>query len=107
LYATGGKKGLSPDGKVIKEGFSEEDVEKVLAEGGRLPLDELLRCRVRYFSDGLVLGSKEYVNGVFRKYRGRFGVKRKTGAREMRHGDWGGVCTMRDLRVQVISRAPP
>ena len=42
---------------------------------------ELLRCRVRYFSDGVVLGSREFVESVFTVHRDQFGVKRKTGAR--------------------------
>lgn len=31
---------------------------------GKLPLAALLRCRVRYFTDGLVLGSAEYIREV-------------------------------------------
>ena len=32
-----------------------------------------------------------------------FGLKRRTGARGMKFGDWNGLCTMRDLRKQVVS----
>jgi putative transposase len=87
-----------------RAGLREEEVEKVLSEGGKLSLAEALRCRVRYFSDGLVLGSKEFVENVFERYRGEFGLKRKSGARGMRWGEWGGLCTMRDLREEVMSR---
>jgi len=39
-----------------------EMVKRVLEEeGGELPLQILLRCRVRYFANGLVLGSKEFM----------------------------------------------
>ena len=86
-----------------KPGFAHEDVEQVLADDGKLSLPEVLRCRVRYFSDGVVLGSQVFVDDVFAKYRDEFGMKRKTGARAMRNGEWGGLCTMRDLRLQVIS----
>jgi len=85
-----------------KPGFSSELVEKVVEEDGKLKVSEVLRCRVRYFSDGVVLGSKEFVDDVFRKHREEFGVKRKTGARKMRWSDWGDLCTMRDLRMRVI-----
>jgi hypothetical protein len=34
---------------------------EVLAENGKLPLAVVLRCRVRYFTDGLVLGSERFV----------------------------------------------
>ena len=30
-------------------------------------------------------------------WRSRFGPKRKTGARKIRGGDWGGVTSLRDL----------
>ena len=86
-----------------KAGFSSEEVEKVVEEGGNLPAGTVLRCRVRYFSDGVVLGSQGFVEEVFRRYRKEFGVKRKTGARKMRWGEWGGLCTMRDLRERVVS----
>ncbi len=35
-----------------------------MKEGGKLPVAAALRCRVRYFTDGAVLGSKEYVEAV-------------------------------------------
>ena len=103
LYVSGGAKGIDEDGRSIKAGFSRAKVEKILAEGGKLRQTELLRCRVRYFSDGVVLGSKEFVNGIFDRHRSEFGVKRETGARQMKKGDWGGLCTMRDLRLEVVS----
>ena len=103
LYVSGGEKGIDADGRAIREGFSVEKVEKVLAEGGRLGGVDLLRCRVRYLSDGVALGSRDFVDGVFRKYRKSFGEKRKSGARAMRWGDWGGLCTARDLRRDVVS----
>ena len=86
-----------------KSGFSAEEVEKVVAEGGKLPAAAVLRCRVRYFSDGVVLGSKGFVEKVFKQYRGEFGRKRKTGARAMKWAEWDGLCTMRDLRLEVVS----
>ena len=75
---------------------------KVLDKGGSLPRHEILRCRVRYFSDGLVLGSEAFVESTFKRYRDQFGLKRKTGAREMKYGQWNGLSTMRDLRKAVI-----
>jgi hypothetical protein len=61
------------------------------------------RCRVRYFTDGLVLGNREFVERVFEKHRDRFGLKRSSGARPMKHGQWQGLCTMRDLRIDPVS----
>ena len=86
-----------------KAGFSYEEVQEVLHKGGKLSQAQALRCRVRYFSDGVVLGSKSFVEEVFKKHRGEFGLKRKTGARAMKAGEWGGLCTMRDLRLEVVT----
>jgi hypothetical protein len=42
-------------------GFSSADVTRIIGEGGRLSPASLLRCRIRYFSDGLVLGGRVFV----------------------------------------------
>ncbi|HMP73138.1 MAG TPA: hypothetical protein PKE55_07740, partial [Kiritimatiellia bacterium] len=86
-----------------KQGFSAEEVKKVLAEGGKLSRAEVLRCRVRYFSDGVALGSRAFVEEVFEANRGRFGRKRKTGARALRWAQLGDVFTARDLRREAIT----
>ncbi|NCD33776.1 MAG: hypothetical protein EOL87_10235 [Spartobacteria bacterium] len=57
---------------------------------------ERLQCRSRYFCDGQVLGSKEFVEEFFAENTDYFGVGRKTGARKMR-GGWGDMYTIRDL----------
>ncbi len=56
---------------------------EVLAERGKLALGELVRLRVRYFTDGVVLGSKTFVEGVFQSQREDFSPKRKEGARRI------------------------
>ena len=69
-----------------------------------LGIAKMLRCRVRYFTDGAVIGSKEFVNEAFANARERFGPKRKDGARAMRgsgSGAKGQLWSMRDLRVRV------
>ncbi|MDG1364364.1 MAG: hypothetical protein P8Q54_12910 [Akkermansiaceae bacterium] len=68
---------------------------------GKLSEAELLRCRTRYFVDGLVIGSEGFVNGVFAMMRGYFGAKRQSGARRMR-GVETSLCTMRDLQKQAV-----
>ena len=103
LYVQGRQKGLDPEGRPIRKGFTPEAVERVVAAGGRLPMHELLRCRVRYFSDGLALGSQAFVDGIFARYRNQFGPKRRTGARPMRFGEWPNLCTLRDLRLSPVA----
>jgi REP element-mobilizing transposase RayT len=80
-----------------------EKIQEVLDAGGRLSKAQLLHCKVRYLSDGVVLGSKAFVEDIFQKHRGDFGLKRKTGARKPRYGEWGALCTMRDLRLKPVT----
>ena len=61
----------------------------------------VLMCRVRYFTSGAVIGSRETVEQCFEQARYRFGSKRKTGARKMRGSATDAadvIWTMRDLR---------
>lgn len=103
LAMTGVEKGLQANGQPTKAGMPAETVREVLARNGKLSQTELLHCRVRYFSDGVVLGSKAFVDGVFERYRDRFTPKRQDGGRKLRGGEWGGLCALRALRVDVIS----
>jgi REP element-mobilizing transposase RayT len=82
-------------------GFSREEVAAVIAQKGRVPVADYLRLRVRYFADGLVLGSRGFVNEIFVTFRDRFGPRRKDGARRMRGVD-APLYAMRDLRVRMF-----
>ncbi len=84
--------------------FLSGQVAEVLAKGGRLSEGEMLRCRVRYLADGMVLGSRGWVERVFRLSRvepGRFPATRRDGARRMR-GVETELCTMRDLQQGAL-----
>ena len=83
-----------------RAGFTEEEVEKESAREGRMTLAERLSCRIRYITRGAVLGSAQFVEEVFEKNRSQFGVKRKTGARKMRGGQWGKLRVLRDSRLE-------
>ena len=88
-----------------QRGMKAESVEAVVEQGGAVPVPQVLRQRVRYFCDGAVLGTAEFVNGVFEReqaLRNRFGEKRTTGARRMRGADWGDLRVLRDLQKDVI-----
>ena len=103
LYRVGDEQqeSVGPDGQTERGALAHEEVMKVLAAKGRLPLASYVRCRVRYFSDGAVLGSREFVNGIFSHYRRRFGAKRKDGARRVR-GLETELYVLRDLRLGVF-----
>lgn len=78
-------------------------VKKVVEQNGEIPLPQVLRLKVRYFSDGLALGSKEYVNQIFELNSERFSKRRKTGARPMRGLKQSGLTVLRDLRRDVFA----
>jgi REP element-mobilizing transposase RayT len=76
-----------------------EDGQRVIREGGQLPLAEVLRCRVRYFSDGAVLGSQAFVATHLARYRQRTGRREQAAPRRLPPvTDWGDLATLRGLR---------
>ena len=95
------RKSTVMDAKNTEELLASKDNETVLPDLG---MAKMLRCRVRYFTDGAVIGSKEFVNDVFEGARDRFSEKRKDGARRMRGNAKAASETLwsvRDLRVRV------
>ena len=93
LFAAGsvpGEKGAAIDPAAFQQ---------VLRQKGRLPMAEVLRCRVRYFTDGGVLGSRGFVARQLEDYRRRFGARKRTGPRALLPvTDWGGLTALRGLR---------
>ena len=90
--------------KVVRKGTKREHVRNPEEEGEEIPFATVLRCRVRYFTDGAVIGSKAFVNEAFAASRERFSERRKDGARRMRGSGAGArdaLWTARDLRVGV------
>ena len=70
----------------------------------REELAEALRCRVRYFTDGAVLGSKEFVQSWFEAHRDERAARRRAaGPHSMQGSDWSGLCVIRGLRRSVFS----
>ena len=69
----------------------------LVSSTGRLGTAELLRHRVRHFTQGLALGSRDWVEHVFESHRGNFGGKRKTGARRLREAE-SALFALRDLK---------
>jgi len=78
------ERGKGPKGESFRKRLSRAKALEVLAEGGRLTRADYLRCRVRYFSDGMALGSQGFVDSLFAATRERFSAKRTSGARRLR-----------------------
>jgi putative transposase len=83
LHAEGREVRDAQNENVVDRGVSVESARAVLAAGGKLSPAELVRLRVRYFTDGVVLGSKDFVEGVFAAQREQFSPKRKLGSRRI------------------------
>jgi hypothetical protein len=54
--------------------------EVVEQQKGALSLQEQLRCRIRYFSDGVILGSRSFVESHCQRLKQKIGYKRKSGS---------------------------
>jgi REP element-mobilizing transposase RayT len=93
LYGSGGK------AKNNAASLSAEQVNKVIKEKGSLSAAELLHCRIRYFTDGAVLGSKEFVA----KYLERHCQREHSAPKPLPTvSGWEGLATLRGLHRQAI-----
>ena len=82
-----------------RAGLKAERVKEVLEAGGTLSRYELMRCHVRYFNDGVALGSRLFIEEVFTQHREFFSDRRKTGARKIRGSE---LFNLRDLKKDPI-----
>jgi hypothetical protein len=93
--------------KVVRKGMKKEVSAEEMARLERrrdLQMRQMLRYRVRYFTDGVAIGSRGFVDGVFKACRERFGARRTSGARRMRGAGAaaaGVIWSARDLKVRV------
>ncbi|MCW5559091.1 MAG: transposase, partial [Verrucomicrobiae bacterium] len=97
LFVTAGSSGASD-----KVTLDRETILAELKRGGELSVGQILRVRVRHLTDGVVLGSKEFVNEMFVRHREKFGAKRKDGARRIRGVPLPGLSVLRDLQVRAV-----
>ncbi len=100
---------LGRDGKPVvkmtRKGIPKAHADKERGMDGVIPLGKMLRCRIRYFTAGAVIGSRSFVDDAFRSSREHFGTKRKSGARKLR-GEAavasGFLWSFRDLRKDFM-----
>ena len=86
-----------------QKAMSAQKAKRVIEKGGKLPVSTVLRCRVRYMTDGAVLGSREFVSAYFKTHRESFGKKRKKAYNAMKGSDWGGLVVLRGLRSEIFT----
>ncbi|HAB16800.1 MAG TPA: chemotaxis protein CheW [Verrucomicrobiales bacterium] len=95
------REGFTETGRPLRRGFRRDEVLAVAEAKGQLALEDYLRLKVRYFSDGAVLGTRTFVNEVFAALRERFSSQRQEGARPMA-GLKNPLFTLRELRARVF-----
>jgi hypothetical protein len=84
---------------------SESKLNAVLEADADLPLSQLLRMRVRYFTAGTAIGSSDFLEEVGGEWRIRYGLERKRASYPMRYGEWGGLQTFRNLQVTPVAHS--
>ena len=88
--------------EVVRRLYDRDMVEEGCTEAWPLLAGMLGTHRIRYFVDGVMLGTAAFVENMFMKRRSLFCESRQTAARKMKGGRWEGLCTIRDFRTRVI-----
>ena len=86
-------------GKLIDHETAVKVLEK---QQGQLPKTVLLRCRVRYFTDGAILGSAEFVRGFTGAWQREKDRKYPPKVNSMQGADWGDLAVIQSLRRKVF-----
>lgn len=71
---------------------------EVYRNGGELSLSEALLLKVRYFSEGIALGTEEFVNEIFQEFHQKYCKVRKQGGWPMKGADWGGLRSLKKIK---------
>jgi REP element-mobilizing transposase RayT len=83
--------------------ISREDALRVLEqEGGVLPMSVALRCRIRYFTDGAILGSAEFVRGFRKDWQEGREREVPDAGHPMLGTDWGELSVAKALRRGIF-----
>ena len=99
MLGVAGRPRVNEAGETVRSGVSARVQLRLEREGG-VRREQLMK-RVRHFTDGVILGSREFINGWFEQNRAWFGGKsqeqRKTGARRISKV-WNHLYNLRELR---------
>jgi len=71
-------------------------------EGGLLPKAAILRCRVRYFTDGAIFGSAEFVRGFTSAWQMERKRQYPPKVNLLKGAQWGDLAVIQGLRKQVF-----
>ena len=98
------RKGMSAEHAARERELIDKREHELEEQTSELSLGKMLRCRIRYFTAGAVIGSRGFVNEVFAGARDRFGPNRKDGARKLRGSGAaaaGLLWSVRELRKDI------
>src|SRR3984893_17938273 len=76
--------------------------EVVELEQGELSLQERLRCRIRHFSDGVILGSHSFVESHCQRLKQKIGYQCKSGPTALKTFTQVALWVFRNLRVRTF-----
>jgi putative transposase len=91
--------GTGEPARVNAASFPAQSLQFVIQQGGKLSRAEVLRCRLRYFTDGAVLGTRAFVTLHMAKHRKpiiEYNARRTLPA----CAEWGEMMTLRCLRFK-------
>lgn len=88
-------KGKVMDRRMVSKVIEEQD--------GVLPRAAVLRCRVRYFTEGAILGSAEYVRGFVGAVQRDRRRKHPPKVNPLKGAAWGDLAVLQSLRREVFS----
>ncbi|MFP4069669.1 MAG: transposase [Opitutales bacterium] len=94
LFTKGSEDGGGMDPETALRELNEKD--------GVLPRPAALRCRARYFTDGAILGSAEFVRGFAETWQSERGRAHPPKAHRLRGADWGDLTVIQGLRRRVF-----
>ncbi len=81
--------------------FGSEKAQEVLEqEQGELSLQERLRCKIRSFSDGVILGSRSFVESHCQRLKQKIGYQPKSGPTALKIFGPAALWVFRNLRVR-------
>ncbi len=83
----------------VRQGFTRDEVSDVEAQKGELPKSAVLRSRIRYLSEGLIVGSRSFIDSWLPGNRWRFGERSLSGSVERRLPDTTGLGILPPVRA--------
>jgi len=99
---TAGEEIIDDAGRVVKKGFSHDQVQEVLKTRGRISFVDSIHSRVRYMTYGVVYGSKEFCTNFMEKFPDKFSKRVRERGIRMRKVGFDDIYTGRELQLNAI-----